>query len=707
MNRLGHALVCTLLLLSGDAWSEASKRAITHEDLWLFKRLSTPALSPDGSQAVVAVATPSYDPATQRSDLWMVATDGRSAPRQLTFGPEPEATPVFSPDGRRIAFSAKRADDPVAQIYVLDLGGGEARRVTAISTGARAPRFSPDGTRIGFVSSVFADSSNDADSLRIAEERKARKYNARVYTSFPIRNWDRWLDERQQRVFVQSLDGGAARDLLAGSALVRQPGFGGRFTDTGEEIDFAWAPDGRSLVFSATSNRNSAAHAWTHSDLYQVGIESGEPRRLTGDGSGSSQDGWERPDFSHDGNTLYALRTPRTDRIYNAARLASFVWPALSANPELVLPGARAVSTYAIATDDRGVWFSAEDAGLERVYRARDSRGAIDTVTRGERGVYTNLVGNERGRDVLVALYESVSEPPELVRIDPGSGAHRALTAFNSAQAAALDLPPVEHFWTTNERGDRVHHMLLRPAGFDPAKKYPLFVLMHGGPHIMWRDQFFIRWNYHLIARGDFVLLLSNYRGSTGFGEAYAQSIQGDPLKGPGDDINAGADAAIAKYPFIDGSRQCAGGASYGGHLANWMQASTTRYRCLVSHAGLVNLASQWGTSDSIYGREVTMGGPHWERLKGWTEQNPIAYAARFNTPVLVTIGERDFRVPLNNTLEYWSALQRQQVQSRLIVFPDENHWILNGENSRFFYAEMDAWLRRWLRDPLPAAVGR
>jgi dipeptidyl aminopeptidase/acylaminoacyl peptidase len=239
--------------------------------------------------------------------------------------------------------------------------------------------------------------------------------------------------------------------------------------------------------------------------------------------------------------------------------------------------------------------------------------------------------------------------------------------------------------------------MLVRPAGFDPAKKYPLFVLMHGGPHIMWRDQFFIRWNYHLIGGKDFVLLLSNYRGSTGFSEAYAQSIQGDPLKGPADDINAGADEAIRRFAFVDGSRQCAGGASYGGHLANWMQASTTRYRCLVSHAGLVSLASQWGTSDGIYGREVTMGGPHWEGGKGWTEQNPLSFAAKFKTPVLVTIGERDYRVPLNNTIEYWSALQRQQVESRLIVFPGENHWILNGENSRFFYAEVDAWLKRFL----------
>jgi dipeptidyl aminopeptidase/acylaminoacyl peptidase len=697
MIRTASCLALAGLLLSATLHAQDGKRPITHEDLWLMKRLSAPAISPDGRLAVVPVTEPAYDAAAQRVDLWLVPTDGVVPPRQLTFSAEPEATPVFSPDGRRIAFTAQRTDDTAPQVYVLDLDGGEARRVTAVASGVRTPRFSPDGTRIAFVTSVWPEAASDADQRRIDAERKARKYDARVYTGFPIRNWDRWLDGRQMRLYVQALDGGEPRDVLAGSALVREPGFGGRFSDTGEELDFTWAPDSRSLVFAATANRDAAAFDWTHADLYQVALAGGEPRRLTGDGSRKSQDSWSRPDFSHDGRTLYALRSPRTDRIYNAARLASFGWPAMASRGELELPQARSINVYAVATDNRSVYVSAEDAGLERIFRARAGRTTVDTVTRGDRGVYTGLIGPERGRDVLLAVYEDASSPQELVRIDPASGSHQRLTQFNTSRAAALDLPAPEHFWTTNERGDRVHHMLVRPAGFDPAKKYPLFVLMHGGPHIMWRDQFFIRWNYHLLGGRDFVLLLSNYRGSTGFSEAYAQSIQGDPLRGPADDINAGADEAIRRFAFIDGSRQCAGGASYGGHLANWMQASTTRYRCLVSHAGLVSLASQWGTSDSIYGREVTMGGPHWEGDKGWTEQNPISFAAKFKTPVLVTIGERDFRVPLNNTLEYWSALQRQQVESRLIVFPGENHWILNGENSRFFYAEVDAWLKRFL----------
>jgi dipeptidyl aminopeptidase/acylaminoacyl peptidase len=213
----------------------------------------------------------------------------------------------------------------------------------------------------------------------------------------------------------------------------------------------------------------------------------------------------------------------------------------------------------------------------------------------------------------------------------------------------------------------------------------------------MWRDQITYRWNYHLLAQPGYVILLTNYTGSTGFGEKFAQEIQSDPLKGPGEEINEAADEAIKRFAFIDASRQAAGGASYGGHLTNWLQATTTRYKCLISHAGLINLESQWGTSDSIYHREVNNGGPVWEQGTVWREQNPIRFAKNFRTPILLTVGENDFRVPLNQTLENWSVLQRLRIPSRLIVFPDENHWILKGENSRFYYKEVHAWLAKHL----------
>ena len=214
----------------------------------------------------------------------------------------------------------------------------------------------------------------------------------------------------------------------------------------------------------------------------------------------------------------------------------------------------------------------------------------------------------------------------------------------------------------------------------------------------MWRDQITLRWNYHLLASPGYVLVLTNYTGSTGFGEKFAQDIQSDPFAGPGQEVMEAADEAIKRFAFIDGTRQCAGGASYGGHLANWLQGVTTRFKCLVSHAGLIDAESQWGTSDTVYSRELMNGGPPWEQGNVWREQNPIRLAAKFKTPVLITHGERDYRVPVNHALENWSVLQRLQVPSRLVIFPDENHWILKAENSRFFYQEVHAWLAANLR---------
>jgi dipeptidyl aminopeptidase/acylaminoacyl peptidase len=682
------------------AQAAAQPRPMTHEDLWLMPRVGAPVVSPDGSLAVFAVLEPAYDPAQQVTNLWLVRTDGSAAPRRITSTRAAESGVSWSDDSQRLAFATQREGDSAAQIYLLDLvQGGEAQRATSISTGARNPRFSPDGQQILFVSNVFPEAADDEHSQRIAEERQQRKHNVRVYEGFPVRNWDRWRGEQQPRVFVQRIGEAGARDLLAASDLVKAPGYGGRITAGSEELDPVWAPDGESIIFVASANRNTAAFAFTHTDLWQVSLSGGEPRRLTNLEVEGDGDTFFRPAFSGDGRSLFATRVPRTGHVYNAARIAAWRWPSSERHPDLTLPDGRSVTTWAPSRDGRHVWLLAEDAGQEKLYRASASGGEAQLVMAPQRGVYANLSVSQGGRgETLLATWESAAHPPEIVRLDPARQRHRTLSAFTSERIAALDLPDLEHFWFESEAGTRIHSMLLRPPGFDPGGSYPLLVLMHGGPHTMWRDMWVLRWNYHLLSAPGYVVLLTNYTGSTGFGEAFAQAIQGDPFRGPALEINQAADEAISRHAFIDGERQCAAGASYGGHLANWLQGTTTRYRCLISHAGLVNLESQWGTSDVAFAREVNAGGPAWERGPVWREQNPIRLAANFRTPTLVTFGELDYRVPINNGLEYWMALQRQQVPSRLVVFPDENHWILKGENSRYFYGEVHDWLARWLR---------
>ena len=697
--RIG-AVLALLLFAAADlsAATAASRKVPTHDDIWLMRRVGPPLISPDGRWIVVSVGEPSYENDTL-SDLWLIDTSAGRTSRRLTSTRRPENGVVWSPDSRRIVFSSQREGDDVPQLYMLNLAeGGEAVRLTTISGGARAPSFSHDGRQIAFVSIMFAGALDEqANKERIAALSN-RKANVRIFEGFPIRSWDRWLDDRQVRVFVMPLDdsglpAGAPRDLLAGTRLAASPGFAGRQTDTGEELEIEFTPDNKAVVFAATTNRNQSASAFTDAQLFIAEVTGGEPRAITSGGVS-----WSFPRFTPDGGTLLAVVENTGPNVYNAARLAAFSWPALG-QPRIVTGDIdRSVSSYAVTPDSRRIYFTAEDLGSEKLYSVAVTGGKVSDEIKVDEGSYTNIaIAQRAGSFVMFANWESASVPAEIAYISTQTGRHIVLTKFNTARTAKLDLPRIQDFWFTSSRGKRIHSFVVRPPGFEPSKRYPLFVVIHGGPHGMWRDQFFIRWNYHLLASPGYVLLLTNYSGSTGFGEAFARSIQGDPLKGPADEINEAADAAIREFAFIDGSRQCAGGASYGGHLANWLQATTTRYKCLVSHAGLVNLESQWGTSDTIYSREVNMGGPPWEQNPLWREQNPIRYADRFRTPVLVTIGENDFRVPLNNTLEYWSALQRKQVPSRLLVFPDENHWILKGENSRLFYSELSAWLARWL----------
>lgn len=684
-----------VFIFAGQTAFAQAKVPITHESMWAMKRVSAPAVSPDGKWVVFSMTEPAYDDKDQVADLWIVPADGSAKPRRLTSTKAGESGAAWSPDSSKIAFSARREGDEAAQIYVLDVNGGEASRVTNISTGARNPQWRPDGKAILFVSSVYPGAMNDDDNKRIAKERRDRKYRARVYDSFPVRNWDKWIEDVQTHVIVQELaDGAKPRDLMAGTQLVAGKGFSGRTGSGSDDIDAVWAPDGNSVVFIASTDRTDAAFAETTLQLYRVSTGGGEPVKLT-----TAKGDHGRPTFSPDGKTLYATFGPVTDKVFNQTRLIAIDWANPGAAKVLTEKFDRGVGSFAVTPDSKTIYLTAEDAGQEKIYAMSAAGGDVNLRTEVGKGCYTNLtIPSKASAPALYVNWDSAINPPEIYRIGIGAIKEgKALTDFNSEALAKWDVAPVNTFWFTSKQGKRIHNMYVTPPNFDPNKKYPLLVVMHGGPHSQWRDSWGLRWNYHLLGAPGYVVLLTNYTGSTGFGEKFAQEIQGDPFKTPADEINEAADEAIKKFSFIDGSRQCGAGASYGGHLANWMQATSDRYKCLVSHAGAINNESQWGTSDSIYGRERNMGGPHWENSPKWAEQNPIKLAAKFKTPVLVTVGENDFRVPVNQSLEYWSVLQRMKVPSRLIVFPEENHWILKGENGRYFYTEFHGWLKKYL----------
>jgi len=696
-------LIIALILCAqprANAQTIANKVPLTHEAMWMLKRVGAPVPSPDGKWVIFSLVEPSYDEKDQVSDLWIVPVDGSAKPRRLTFSKAGESGVTWSPDSRRIAFTAKREGDDASQIYVLDVAdGGEAVRITSLSTGARSPQWRPDGRALLFVSTVYPGTADDEANKKIAAERKAQKYRVRVYEKFPVRNWDKWVDDTQPHLFVQDAQPGAkAKDLLGGTKLVNERGFAGRVTDSGEELDAIWTPAGDEIVFVASTNRDTAAYAETNTSLFKVSASGGEPVRLT-----FRKDSFSRPAFRPDGKALYAIFELQTDhKTYHLERLAKFPWPTPDGYVIVGHTFDRSIGNFAFTPDSKSIYFTAEEAGNEKLYTMPTAEvGEVSLAMDMTRGVFTNLrIPSKASSPILIANWESATNPPEIFRLDLSSKTQQPLTSFNAEPLAKIDWQPLRHFWFTSRAGKRIHNMIALPPNFDEHKKYPLLVVMHGGPHSMWRDNWGLRWNYFMLSRPGYVVLLTNYSGSTGFGEAFAQSIQGDPLKGPGDEINEAADEAIRNYPFVDGTRQAAAGASYGGHMANWMQATTTRYKALISHAGLINLESQWGTSDTIYSREVTNGGPVWEQGPVWREQNPIRFAKNFRTPILLSVGENDFRVPLNQTLENWSVLQRLRIPSRLLVWPDENHWILKGENSRYWYQEVYAWLKKYLDQP-------
>ena len=679
------------------AAADTAKQPITHEDVWLMKRLGTPALSPDGRLVVVLVTEPAYDESKKTNDLWLLPADGSSAPRRLTFTTGAESDPAWSPDSRRIAFSAKRDGQDEPQIYVLDIaGGGEAERVTDVATGATRPLWRPDGGAILFVSMTFPGAQSDEENQKRIAERKARKYNARVYEEFPVRHWDRWLDERRPTLILQALGEDAkARDLLAGTALRNDRGYGGDLDNDGELLHVAWSPDSSTIVFTATTERDQGARADILQALFVMPAGGGEPRRLTG-----PEASYSHPQFAPDGSALYARSNPHTRFVYNDERLVRFDWA--SATPRAVAFGfARSVESFRVAPGGERIFLLAEDEGHDRLYTVPAAGGDVRELGRLDAGGIAGLqVEGSEEYPVVIANWESAVSPAEVMHIDAASGARRALSGFNAERIAGIDWQPLQEFWFKSKRGRRIHNLVALPPDFDPARKYPLFVLIHGGPHTLFKDQFFLRWNYHLLAAPGYVVLMPNYTGSTGFGEEFAQAIQGDPLAGPAEEINQAADEAIRRFPFIDASRQAAGGASYGGHLTNWLAVSTDRYRALVSHAGLYDLKTQWTTSDIAFSRERNLGGPPWEGRPVWRNQSPFWRSTKLRTPILVTFGEKDFRVPYNNGLEFWTVLQRQQVESRLVIFPDENHWILKGENSRYFYGEVQNWLAKHLAGP-------
>lgn len=658
------------LIVLGCLAPVAQAEPLSAGRMWELVRPGDPSLSPDGRFAVVPVTTFDVEKNEGSADLYVIPTAGGEA-RQLTTADANDASPAWSPDGRWIAFVSKRGDDPEPQLYVIPVDGGEARRVTSLPVAVSAPRWFPDSQRIAFIARVLADTPDWAEMKKRLEEREKSKVKARAWDQAPTSFWDRWLDERQAHLFAVPVGGGEVTAITLGTGLElsrQEPGLG----------SYDIAPDGRELAFAANVDRTGVD---ANFDVFVVPASGGEARNLTA--ANPANDG--RPRYSPDGRWL-AYAEQRIKGFYADKNRLILIDRRSDERRELGADWDRSIGAITWAPDSRTIYSAIDDAGTDRIYRIGVPGGRVEPVTAGASFSGVAVAGSPTR---MVALRQSFSEPPTLVAVSPRDGTVTQLSTFNDAKLAPVQMGRVESVTYAGSGGADIQMWVVYPPDFDPAKKYPLFLLLHGGPHNGITDSWTFRWNAQVFAGWGYVVAWHNFHGSSGFGQDFTDSINPDRITRPYEDTIAAA-AWFASRPWIDRDRMVAGGGSYGGFLASTLLGREHPFRALIAHAAVYNEFTQYGAD---YGASRRRHFEFWQDPEAFARYSPHTAAANFNTPTLVTHGQLDYRVPVNQGFELFNALQNRGVRSRMIYFPDENHWVLKPQNSLYWYEEVRKWI--------------
>jgi len=677
-------LVLLLGLATALGAAEPTRRPITPHDLWAVKRLGSPALSPDGTRVVFTVEEWSIERNKAVTQLWL-AEVATGAVRRLTSAQANDAAPAWSPDGTRIAFISKRGDDPGPALYLLRLDGGEPEKVLELPYGVGAPQWLPDGSGLLVATRVIpglAGTLAPADLAALRKEQKRRqesKVSAKATESRVFRYWDSWVTEELAGRLVRF-------DLATRSVRDLTPGFQHPFSVSGD-FSFTISPDGRHAAVTINSTPPPYRDN-LNADVYLVPTDgSGGLRNLTPENPGTDSG----PVFAPDGRSLVFRRLVTPYGSGESARL----WRhdlATGKNTPLTAHLDYSIDEVAFAPDGSHLLVTAEDKGVVGVFRLSPDGATLTPV------LSTGSSGSlQAKRGTVVVLNTRADRPDELFALDAATGTLRQLTRFNADLLARLDLGRMEEYWFDGAGGDRVHGWLYFPPGYDPARSYPLLQLMHGGPHTMNRDAWNHRWNAHVMAAPGYVVTWINRHGSTGFGEKFARSILGEWGDKPLEDILKGTDHLLRTLPNLDPKRLAAAGGSYGGYMAAWVAGHTDRFACLINHAGVNDFITQYGADVTSYGFTQVLGGRPWDNPEGMQRNNPVTYARHFRTPMLILHGEKDYRVPYANGTALYGIYQAMGLPSRLVIFPDENHWILTPQNSIHWNWEVQAWLARWI----------
>lgn len=674
MKRLFVAISILVLALASMAVAQGN-RPFTIEELMKVRRVADPQVSPDGKTVAFTIGDVNFDGNRVLNQIYVVSIAG-GEPKQLTSGERSASSPRWSPDGKKIAYLTG------SQVWVMDHDGDDKKQVTTISTGAGGPVWSPDGNWIAFTSEVYPDCQNNDCNKQRDEAADKSKVKAHITERLLFRHWDEWRDKKRTHLFVVPTKGGDARDLTPGD--FDSPPYAAASGD-----DYSFSPDGKEIAFLRNPDKVEAIS--TNSDIYLLSLSGGPAKNITIRNKGYDVS----PTYTRDGKSII-YRSQATEgfeadrwRLMNYNR-------ATGTSSEITRGFDLQVDELALAPDGSSVYFTAGERGLHPIYKVSLQGGQPQKV------IGDVYAGNLQVApdDTLVFAGSSMAAPPEIYRGNAGSVI--PLTRINSGLMAPHNLKSAEEMEWTGELGKKIHGFVVKPSNFDASKKYPLLVLIHGGPQSAWNNSWSYRWNPAVFADAGYVVFAPNPRGSTGYGQRFVNEISGDWGGKAYTDIMNGVADVVRRNAFIDKNRIGAAGASYGGYMINWIEGHNNdprfRFKVLVSHDGVYNLTSMYGGTEELWFTDWEFKGTPWANPAMYQRWSPHNFVNNFKTPILIIHGELDFRVPIGEGLQLFTAVQRKGIDSKLLIFPDEGHWVLKPQNSQLWYHTVIGWVDKYLK---------
>ncbi|UCF06408.1 MAG: S9 family peptidase [bacterium] len=665
---------CLLVLVASVCGAE---EVLTVDRFVRMTRCTDPQISPNGKWVAFTVSLPDLEANRSDTDIWLVPLRG-GEPVRLTRSGGADYHPRWSPDGGRIAFISTRGGSP--QIWIIRTDGGEAVRLTDISTGAHDPTWSPAGDRIAFYSFVYPDCPGDSCNAARTEERESNQVKAKVIDQLLYRHWDRWKNGMRNHLFVVDLETEEVRDLTPMEENDYPP------FPWGGSGDYAFSPQGEEICCVSKVVEEEAIS--TNTDLFLIDTRSGTRRKLTGNEAAD-----ESPSYSPDGRYIAYRAQERPG--FESDRWRLMLYDRHTGEHREVTTGFdRWVSEFSWSPDSRKIYFTAGDDGHKGLFSLDPGKGGITKILASANNSSPQVSPDgER----LVFMRRSFDFPHSIWTISTNGKGLRRLTAFNQEVLSTLTLHSAEDVRYEGAEGATIQAFLIKPPGFDPSHRWPAIMLIHGGPQIAFIDSWYTNWNAQTFASAGYVIFIPNFHGSDGFGQKFVDAISQDWGGRCYEDIMKGFEY-LTSLPYVDAGRIGAAGASYGGYMINWIAGNTDRFACLVSMAGAFNLMSKYGVTEELWFTEWEFAGTPYENPEGYEKWSPHRLAHRFETPCMVVHGEHDFRVPIGEGLQMFTALQRRGVPSKLLYFPDEGHWILKPQNIVFYYEQFIDWMDRYLK---------